>query len=329
MSLTTDKNGVAGFIPSVWDKSLAVGESNLPLSAFIEPTLDDLIQIRQAKLPDTSHRAIRNIMTCGKKLKVCKCPIQNCEHQSISLFLCRNKLCKHEVCVNQRVKRATQRLNQWNWRQNETFIQFTLGTSKKNIKDYHDFEKTIHEILTRLKRGNKIKKRTRWNLGIVSIFDIGRKKYLLTDNDGDLWYHRHIITPNRQRFFPFKKFINDLQSIINDINPKYRLSMSKKAITSKKRTFDYFSKRIAGLFGHQKDGYFSYEDIISDEDYFQHHHRAKVMRYSLPEGFIYNKCPSLPKPSCPQHHENLIFAYYQRLEEFYQSYNNGKPPSVT
>lgn len=265
----------------------------VPLWQYSPENIFEQAQLESYQYPLQFRTAVRHLVECGKLNIIMECP--SCHHKHPFPMLCHNRYCTQEVDLFFKQRRAYSRL--MNIKINSSRLyHFTIGSNDLSKKQ---LEKAISKVVHKFRKKG-------YKLSYIKAFDIGNTNIRKT---GKLYLHFHIALLPEKIDIP--QFISMIRIYLKKINPF--LNFSNIGWRSKENVFSYFAKRDAGIYGHNKTGYYYLKDIYPTQAYLEQYNRRKFLSYSFPFGLIYNNVPSPSPMLCPKCENPLTFAYYEPI----------------
>ena len=283
---------------------------------------DFLLYPKLKSRPEQFIKFSNNVKSCGDHSVIYLCP--ECSHIHITPFKCTNKYCKIPACVNYRYKLSSEIVNDL-FTDVCTSYKSTKSKSKKsasyitpklkkvyeitigsNIRTKKQLEKVIQRYICILRTKSeykKIKIKHNYKLNYLKTFDISKRNFEKTNK---LWLHFHIL------FIPegikTREFILTSRSVLKEIDPD--VVFSNVGLRSKEKKFDYIAKRIAGIFGHRKEGYYYLPDLMSEIDYFSTYHNSRFVTWSFPYPLTSQRRNRTHPILCPKCETAVVFIGY-------------------
>jgi hypothetical protein len=277
--------------------------TQLDLNLFSSSNLNDLIFKELFNYPYDYHTTVRNIIKCGRKYRVDKCSVPDCEFCKKTIFTCQNRYCPCERCSNVRLNKARRRLNNWAWpKWTRRFYHFTIGSDKLSKKE---LDNVVTKFIRNMRHGDKRlnHKRRSYKLNYIKVFDIGQSgKYF--------HYHIAILPEFSSAYIP--RFMDDSTSVLNRISDN--VIFNNIGFRRRVSILDYFAKRSAGILGHKNPGYYYYSDVMPLNSYLDTFYLSKNLTYSLPNGLVYNNVPSFTTFLCEIHNIPLQFYCFETID---------------
>lgn len=227
----------------------------------------------------------------------------------VTEYLCHENYCINERCINFRIERAFEALNDLGIQKNKTETRckgehFSIGSLYRNkdqllkvknkllrkIKYKYGF---FNKNLIRIKQNKKVV--CQRDLIYISVFDIGRKNF---EKYKKYYNHLHIAIfgINNTIIARSKKFTKDCNKWIKAIDPYCHFN--NIGIKTKSNIFNYFAKRIAGVFGHNKTGFYYFKDMMNKKEYLEAYFSKKMLSYHLAVGLVYKSISYATKNCC-------------------------------
>lgn len=247
------------------------------------------------------------------------CKTENCNHKLTKKPIklsCLSPYCNDVNCISNRVRCVNFRLKEFDIKAKQLY-NFVIGF--KPIKTITKKEQILYQKIFRYFMKELIlsyQKRFKAKLYAISTRDINLSK-------NGLRLHYHIATLPIKDFRELTFMIkSSCEKAYNKFNIHLAPSFSGYKKTSS--TLSYFSKRVSGLFGHNRKGeqQFTYKNIMSVEDYFSVFYKTKALNFfnlkfrsREARTELISMLNVIPK-ICPKCNEftkyNIIFLQYER-----------------
>ncbi len=227
---------------------------------------------KAGRFPVEVRKSVLNLLLCDKRDVMFRCVNRDCEHEEWGREYCHDRFCKVPNCIAYRIKNAERKLEKFDIR-SEKLYHFTIGS---NCMDKGELELCIRKWVKKMRGCSYRDKNYKFrNLAFVKVFDISNKYY---DSTGKLFYHFH--------FAAFGDRIKDVREFILLARTRLKMVASNAVFNNigwrrKVKLFNYFSKRIAGVFGHVATGYYYLPELMSMEEYFEDWHNSKWLTWSF------------------------------------------------
>jgi hypothetical protein len=279
------------------------------LNLFISNERDDIINRALIYINPLYHKTANNVLRCNTRYSVYRC--DSCDNNDKRSWKCQVRFCNCPECVSQRIAKAYHRLSNWNIK-SQRLYHFTIGSRYMPKKQ---LEVHISEYMRRMRYGFASKSKSvyphkEYKMSYVKVFDIGTQ-----NTEEGLYFHYHIaLIPEAS--FDVRMFMQDSKDVLKNINKD--VIFNNIGYRTTKGILKYFSKRIAGLYGHKKTNYYNISDFFTFDQYMKTYYKAKVITYSFPVGLIYNIMPCLDGLLCSKCRTPLIFSHYENYDSNYQ-----------
>ena len=258
---------------------------------------------------DKERDIILNMMLCCRRWKVSECSEGGCNHDGSTykkrvIYRCHDRYCNCGFCVMTRYAKALDRLFSLGVKSKRLY-HFTVGSNRMDKKE---LQSAFAKYVKRMR--NPTKKELKdgvlpYKLNYIKVFDIGRGSYAETGR-----YYNHFHTALVGEGINVSKFTARSIYILKTINSD--LNYWGIGWRYKKAMYKYFAKRIAGIYGHEKDYYYM-QDIMDLRSYFDVYHNAKFLTWSSPEGYLNKYAPSPRVSICPTHQISLIPSGFEEM----------------
>lgn len=273
------------------DRNSQVFENLYP---WVRSDLDAQIMREQLKFAPQYSTSVKNYVKCGLKYAVCEC--EHCGTEVRTIHRCHLRYCSKENDVIYRIGRAKERLDCIGIKARRLY-HFVIGSNDLNKKE---LELVIGKFFKKLRKSHQA--------AYIKVFDISKKHLAAT---GKMWLHYHIaLLPEK---IDVRGFISLCQCILNQAD--HRAVFQNIGWRTKDTVYSYFAKRMAGMYGHKKEGYYFLDDFLSMQHFFDIFYRSRSLTKSIPEGLACTIAPVSDPKVCPDCGSRMLFAYYELISE--------------
>lgn len=217
------------------------------------------------------RRISQHLDTCGLKWARYSCECKGIN--KIIPWYCHSRYCSNVECVQERIAIAQARLKSLDIR-SKRVLHFSIGSTEL---DKTSLQHVVNKVLNRIPQKYKVLLKTSKRALYVKVFDISKGK------SGKQYLHYHILLLTKAGVpVDIREFINIMRYQINKISKVTTFSFAGYRNTNK--VINYLAKRIAGEYGHKKEGFYYIKDIMSLKDYIKQYHNKTFITSSFPEG---------------------------------------------
>jgi hypothetical protein len=284
------------------------------------------------KLYNSYERIKLSIKECGTKHAYYDCECDDVTHFRKSkrvINYCHSRFCTNPKCIDYRIMSNLQKLKDMKIRSKKVY-NFTLGSDRLS-KEF--LAKCVNQIMNNIP--SKYKALCKTKIKSKKSKDYGSIRYSLrplyikvldfskSTKKGNEYIHYHItFFPKSNSGFDMRLFLQEMRIITSRVNKN--IIFSSGGYASKKSHFNYLSKRLAGQYGHKKEGYFYLKDMMEFKYFIKDYHNKSFFFTTYYKGHTRQFLESIRK----QHSYNLknliqLLELYPVLRERYLKAHQG------